>query len=51
MYNSERILYRLNQNYENKNNDDGNEYVYEINGREYEIIYLMNKCDYDDNFS
>ena len=50
MYNSERILYRLNQNCENKNNDDGDEYVDEINGREYEIIYLMNKSDYDGNF-
>ena len=40
----------LNQNYENRNNDDGDEYVDEINGREYEMTYLMNKSDYDDNF-
>ena len=38
MYNSERILDRINWNYENKSNDDGDEYGDEINGREYGII-------------
>ena len=42
MYNSEKILWEDNRKYENKNNDDGDEYVDEINGREYEI-YLFNR--------
>ena len=32
------------------NNEDGDESVDEEKGREYEIIYLMIKSDYEDNF-
>ena len=50
VYNSEWILFRINRDYENKSSEDSDEYVDEINGREYEVISLTNKSDYDDNF-
>ena len=50
MYKSDKIWGKDNRICENENNDDGDKYVDEINGREYEMIYLVDKSDYDDNF-
>ena len=50
MNKSDKILWKDNRIYENENYDEGDEYVDEINGREYEMIYLMDKSDYDDKF-
>ena len=50
MYKSDKILEKDNRICENENNDDGDKYVDKINRREYEMIYLMDKSDYDDKF-
>ena len=43
-------MWKDNQIYENENDVGSEEYVDEINGREYEMIYLMDKNNYDDKF-
>ena len=42
-------MWKDNRIYEHENNVVSDEYVDEVDGREYEMIYLMDKSDYDDN--
>ena len=49
-YKLDKKLWKDNRVYENENNVGSDEYVDEINGREYERIYLMDKSEYDDKF-
>ena len=50
MYKSDKLLGKDNRICENENNDDADKYVNKINGREYEMICLVDKSDYDDIF-